>query len=251
MHMRDRGDDRFIGRARLDRASDVVKHALAVQASSVGLWNNGAFPSGVLQVPGRLSEEQRKRMQAQIKEQFAGTSNRAKVMLLDNNVTWSKLSVDPDDAQTLQTRQWLTSEICRLYEVPPPLIQDYQYNTFTNASTAGQWFSRFTLASWVKRFEATFSKAMLPEDSYLELDMGAFNRGDLGERWNAYSIALNAGVLSPDEVRRLEGYGGSAENNVSEDGDGNPGTNTGPDQGASGAPSGADSGESQGDEEEA
>ena len=55
MHMRDRGDDRFIGRARLDRASDVVRHALAVQASSVGLWDNGAFPSGVLQVPGRAS----------------------------------------------------------------------------------------------------------------------------------------------------------------------------------------------------
>ena len=243
MHMRDRGDDRFIGRARLDRASDVVKHALAVQASSVGLWDNGAFPSGVLQVPGRLSEDQRKRMQAQIKEQFAGTSNRAKVMLLDNNVTWNKLSVDPDDAQTLQTRQWLTSEICRLYEVPPPLIQDYQYNTFTNASTAGQWFSRFTLASWVKRFEATFSKAMLPEDSYLELDMGAFNRGDLGERWNAYSIALNAGVLSPDEVRRLEGYGGSADN-VRPD---TEGAGTGGDSESSDGDADGDSGASEGD----
>ena len=99
----------------------------------------------------------------------------------------------------------------------------------------------------MKRFEATFSKAMLPEDSYLELDMGAFNRGDLGERWNAYSIALNAGVLSPDEVRRLEGYGDRVEGDNLPDEPGDDGSAA--DQGASGAPSGANNGEGEGDEE--
>ncbi len=205
MHMRDRSDDGLIGRSRLARAGDVIATASELDMSVQALWHNGAFPSGAIKLPGKLTQDNRAKLRAELDQEFSGSSNRAKVLLLDSGMDWAGLSVDPDDAQTLQSREFQIAEIARLFEVPPPLIQDYSHNTFTNANTAGQWFSRFTLASWAGKFESAFQDLILDEDEYLELDMAAFQRADHGERWNAHAVALAHGVLTPDDVRRLEG----------------------------------------------
>ena len=43
-------------------------------------------------------------------------------------------------------------------------------------------------------------------DLELELDLSGFLRGDPKTRWDAHKIALEAGVLDPDEVRQVEGW---------------------------------------------
>jgi phage portal protein BeeE len=40
----------------------------------------------------------------------------------------------------------------------------------------------------------------------LELDMSGFLRSDPAERWNAWKIAVEAGILTPDEIRAEEGW---------------------------------------------
>ena len=206
MHMRDRTDDGITGRSRLSRCAATVGLAHDVLDAAIALWQNGAFPSGALKVPGRLPPDEKTRLRAQVEDQFTGSGNRAKFMLLDGGSEWERMDVDPKDNEALENRKFMIAEVCRIFEVPPPIVQDYENNTFTNASTAGQWFARFTLAGWARRFEAAFKRTLLPDNHHLELDMSAFARGDLKERWDAYKIALETGVLSPEDVKRLEGW---------------------------------------------
>ena len=205
LHMRDRTDDGFIGRSRLSRVAATVGLAHDVMDAAIGLWQNGAFPSGAVKLQGRVSPEERTRLREQLSEQFSGAGNRAKVMVLDQGSEWESMATDPHDAETLETRRFMVAEICRIFEVPPPLIQSYEFNTFTNSQEASRWFSNFTLAGWARKFEAAFARTLLPESQSLELDMSSFTRADHGERWAAHKIALETGVLQPDEVRRLEG----------------------------------------------
>ena len=206
VHLRDRSDAGISGRSRLSRCAATIGLTHDVLDAAIALWTNGAFPSGALTLPTRVAPEEKARLREQVSGQLAGAKNRASVMILDGGAGWERFSVDPKDAETLETRQFQVEEICRVFGVPPPIIQAYRHNTFTNAATAGDWFARFTLAPWARKFEAAFNRVMLPPEQSLELDMGAFHRADLQARWDAYKIALEYKVVTSDEVRRLEGW---------------------------------------------
>jgi len=208
IHLRDRTDDGYIGRSRLSRAAESVEGVNLANRHAREFLKHGASPSGVLETPGTLTAEQKSFLRTQFDERHAGASNAGRALLLDGGLTWKAAQMSPEDAELLETRKFGTEEICRLYQVPPPLVQDYSHNTFTNSETAGRWFAMFCLASWARKIEAEFSRSVFPTGGpfELELDLNGFLRGDPKTRWDAHAIALTNNVLDADEVRQVEGW---------------------------------------------
>ena len=202
-HLRDRTDDGYTGVSRLRRCSFAVALSKDVEAAAAALWGRGGFPSGALVSSGRLRPEQREQLEAQVQDEILGPGNRAKVLLLDSALSWEGIDTDPDKLQSLETRQHQVVEVARVFGVPPPIIQDYTHNTFTNSQEASRWFAMFTLASWARKLEAVLSP-LLP--GRLELDLQHFTRADVSERWAGYAVALDHGVLTPEEVKAMEGW---------------------------------------------
>lgn len=208
IHLRDRTDDGLIGRSRISRAGDAVTGALAANDFARNFLNNGAQPSGILEFPAKLTPEQFDMLRRQMDERHTGAKKAGRVMILDGGAQWKAAQISPEDAELLESRKFAVEEICRIYQVPPPLVQDYSHNTFTNSETAGRWFAMFTLAPWARKIEAEFGRSVFPAGSGLEmeLDLSGFLRGDPATRWNAHKIAIEAGVLDADEVRQVEGW---------------------------------------------
>jgi HK97 family phage portal protein len=206
--LKDRSDDGLLGRSRLSRAPDVIVNATSLQDFTVNGWQNGVTPSGAIEVESSLTEPQFKRLRSQIDSRHAGTGNAKRVMLLDNKATWKSISVSPEAAEVLLSRRFAVEELARVFGVPPPLVQDYTRNTFTNATTAGLWFASFTLIPWIRKIEAEFSRSVFGSSSgySLEIDMSGLTRGDFSARWAAYQIAIDKGILTVNEVREAEGY---------------------------------------------
>lgn len=208
IHLRDRTDDGMIGRSRLSRAAEAVEGVNLANRHARQFLNNGASPSGVLESLARIDPEQLARLREQFDSRFAGANNAGRALILEGGLTWKASQMSPEDAELLETRKFGTEEICRLYQVPPPLVQDYSHNTFTNSETAGRWFAMFCLASWARKIEAEFARSVFPTGGpyELELALNGFLRGDPATRWNAHAIALANNVLDPDEVRQVEGW---------------------------------------------
>jgi HK97 family phage portal protein len=206
-HLRDRSDDGLIGRSRISRAPDVIGNAMALQDFSGNAWRNQATPSGAIELPVSLGPEAAKGLLARLRETQAGTRNARSIMLLDGGATWKSLSVSPEDAEVLASRKFSVEELCRVLGVPPPIVQAYEFNTFTNAQQAALWFAQFTLAPWARKIEAEFSRSVFgASDHSLELDLSGLMRGDYEARWKANVAAVQAGILDADEVREVEGW---------------------------------------------
>ncbi|MBN8484128.1 MAG: phage portal protein [Sphingomonadales bacterium] len=208
LHLRDRTDDGLIGRSRLSRAGETVSGVAAANTFARGFLDRGGYPSGVLSYPGVMNAETKAEIQRSFAARHTGTQNVGRVLVLDNGLTWTTAAISPEDAELLESRKFGIEEICRLFQVPPPLVQDYSHNTFTNSETAGRWFAQFTLAPWARKLEAEFARSVFPANSGLELefDLSGFLRGDPKTRWDAHKIAIETGVLDPDEVRHVEGW---------------------------------------------
>jgi len=208
LHLRDRTDDGKIGRSRLSRAADTVTGVQAANTHANAFLANGASPSGVIEVPSVMGPEQRDRLRASFQQRHVGADKAGSTLILDGGMKWTAAQISPEDAELLETRKFGVIELCRLFQVPPPIVQAYENNTFTNAAQAGLWFATFCLAPWARKIEAEFARSVFPSGGpyELELDLSGFLRGDPETRWNAHKIAIEAGVLDPDEVRQIEGW---------------------------------------------
>lgn len=206
-YLRDRTDDGFVGRSRLSRAPDVLGNAIAVQDFAGHAWANQATPSGVVEVDARLTGDQYNSLHDRFKDRYAGTKKAGRTMILDNGLKWKSVSVSPEDAEVLASRKFSVEELCRLFQVPPPIVQSYEYNTFTNSAQASLWFAQFSLAPWAKKLESEFSRSVFLDDAQLEIDLSGLMRGDFQTRWAAWKIAVDTNILTVDEVREIEGWG--------------------------------------------
>lgn len=207
IHLKDRSDNGFVGRSRLSRAPDPINNAASLQDWSINTWRNAATPSGAVKVPQKLSQPVFDRLKDLIRDRHQGTANARGVLILENGAEWQSMSVSPEDAEVLASRRFSVEELARLFQVPPPLIQDYTHNTFTNSAQAGLWFAQFSLAPWCKKIEAEFSRSLFNgSEFYLEIDLSGLMRGDYAARWAAYDIAIKNGILDANEIREAEGY---------------------------------------------
>lgn len=213
IHLRDRSDDGLLGRSRLSRASEVVGAGIALQEATGALWRNGVFPSGALTVDGAMKPEQRKALRESLDSSNAGAGRHAKVLILEGGMKWQQITISPEDAEVLESRRFSVEEIARIFQVPPPIIQDYTHNTFTNSEAAGRWFAQFTIGPWVRKLEAEFSRAAISDDSThsVEFDLSGFMRGDYTARWQAHEIAVRNNILTRNEVREIEGWNPAAD----------------------------------------
>jgi HK97 family phage portal protein len=208
LHLRDRTDDGKIGRSRLSRAAETVQGVQAANTHARAFLDNGASPSGVIQSDSIIKQETADRLKAQFQTRHGGAGNAGSTLVLDGGLKWSPSQISPEDAELLETRRFGVEEIARLFAVPPPIIGDYKFNTFTNSAQAGLWFATFCLAPWARKIEAEFARSVFPTNGpyELELDLSGFLRGDPETRWNAHKIAIETGVLDPEEVRQVEGW---------------------------------------------
>lgn len=208
LHLRDRTDDGLIGRSRLSRAAETVAGVRAANTHAGAFLANGASPSGVIEVPGVLGPEAKQGLLEAFARRHEGATKAGSTLVLDGGMTWKASQISPEDAELLETRKFGVVEICRLFQVPPPIVQDYSHSTFTNAEQAGLWFATFCLAPWARKIESEFARSVFPTGSNyeLELDLSGFLRGDPATRWAAHKIAIETGVLDPDEVRQIEGW---------------------------------------------
>lgn len=208
LHLRDRTDDGLLGRSRLSRAAETIASVSASNTFARSFLEQGAAPSGVIEVAGTLKKEQRDSLREQFNSRHSGATKAGSTLLLDGGMTWKAAQISPEDAELLESRKFGVEEICRLFQVPPPLVQDYSHNTFTNSETAGRWFAMFTLTPMARKIEAEFARSVFPADEplHLELDLSGFLRGDPKTRWDAHKIAIETKVLDPEEVRQIEGW---------------------------------------------
>ncbi|MCC6718229.1 MAG: phage portal protein [Acetobacteraceae bacterium] len=210
LHLRDRSDDGLVGRSRLSRAADTVSAATDLQKWTVNLWRNQGTPSGAIKAKGPLKPDAHAQLRENITKSIAGARNAGRILILDNDTSWESMSISPEDAEVLASRRFSVEEICRIFSVPPPIVQDYTHNTFTNASQASTWFATLCLTPWARKIEACMAAGLFATTDAgmsIEVDLSGLLRGDAEARWQSHKIAVEAGILDPDEIREIEGWG--------------------------------------------
>ncbi len=210
LHLKDRSDDGYVGRSRLARAAGPVRTGLTQETFGEIIYANRATPSGLLSFSERLTADQKSMVQEQVQQAWTGVRKAGKLLVLDSDAKYTPVTVTPENLEMLATRRFSTEEIARMFGVPPPIVGIWDHSTFTNSETAGRWFAQFTLAPIIRKLEEAFRRSVFSAATRatheIEFDMTGFLRGDAEARWKAHEIAVKNKILSPNEVREVEGW---------------------------------------------
>ncbi len=126
-------------------------------------------------------------------------------LLLDEAMSAMQLSMTPEDAQVLSTRQFQVEEICRVYGVPPHKIGHMTKSTFNNIEHQELAYLRNTLHAEFTGTEAAVEQRLVPSASmYVEFHRDSFAKGDLKARTESYASAITNGWMTRNEARQRE-----------------------------------------------
>jgi len=206
LHIPGLGFDGIIGYSPIAMARDAIGMGMAAEEFGSKFFNNGAMPSGVLSHPGTLTDPARVReawMAA-----YGGSGNAGKVAVLEEGMRYDPISINPSEAQFIETRKYQLDEIARIFRVPPHMIGDLEKSSFSNIEQQSLEFVMYTLNPWVKRWEQAINKSLLlPSEKglyFCKMNVDGLLRGDYESRMNGYSIGRQNGWLSANDIRELE-----------------------------------------------
>lgn len=211
LHIRGFGGAPEGGLSTLAFARHAFGLATAIDRAAGTMFANGVRPSGLLKFDKWLTEEQADVAQRRMQEQFVGAMNAGKPMVLEGGVAWQQLTINPEDAQMLQSRGFSVEECCRFFGVPPFMIGHNEKSSGYPTSLEQQvlTFQKFALRRRLKRAEQAMEKQLLSAveraaGMTIEYNLEGLLRGDSAARSAFYQSALNNGWMTINEVRRLE-----------------------------------------------
>lgn len=210
-HVRGFGGNPLGGTSTLSACRQIFGGALNAERAANGVFANGARPSGVLSSPHPMKKDQRQEAEDLLAEKFVGAINAGRPMLLDNGLTWTQLTMTPEDSQMLESRRFSVEEICRVFGVPPHMIGHTENSTSWGTGLEQQTlgFQKFTLRRRLKRIEQALSKQLLTAIDRvggvtIEFNLEGLLRGDSAGRASFYQSMTQMGAMTINEVRALE-----------------------------------------------
>ncbi len=200
------GFDGLVGYSPIAMAKNAIGLAIAAEEYGSKFYANGAAPSGVLEHPGTLKDPARVRDSWQAT--FGGSTNSHKVAVLEEGMKYTPISINPSEAQFLETRKFQINEIARIFRVPPHMIGDLEKATFSNIEQQSLEFVKYTLEPWLIRLEQAMFRALLTKDEkkqyFFKFNVDGLLRGDYQSRMNGYATARQNGWMSANDIRELE-----------------------------------------------
>lgn len=194
-----------VGLAPIEYAAMTMGISLAAEEYGARFFAQGASLSGILTTDGTLTKEQARRMAKDFLTHHGGLGQSHLPLVLEGGLKFQPVSVPPEQAQFLATRQYQRGEIAMLYGVPPHLLGDTDRSTSWGKGIQDQKmdFVTFTLARYSRRFEAAWSQ-VLPRNQVIRFDYDGLLRANMVDRFNAYIVARTAGFLNAEEIREME-----------------------------------------------
>lgn len=125
---------------------------------------------------------------------------------------YQPLSMNPDDAQMLQTRAFHVEEICRWFRVPPFMVGHSEKSTSWGTGLEQQMlgFLTFALRPYLSRIEQGIKKSLLPPAErakyHAEFSLEGLMRADSAGRAALYASAAQNGWMTRNEIRELENW---------------------------------------------
>jgi HK97 family phage portal protein len=169
-----------------------------------GNWFTSAgVPTGVLKTNQMLNKAEAD----EVTSNWHNKQQNRQVAVLANGFDYQQIALSPRDALFTEVQDQQIQAVARLFGIPARLLLTSvpgASDTYTNLQDENQVFYRHTLMAYTDSITDALSNC-LPRGNRVEFDFEHLFKADVAARYDYYKTAIDAGILSPEEVRTKEG----------------------------------------------
>jgi len=196
------------GMARVEALKDNFGLSIALESYAARFFSNSATPQGIITFPGNLSGEQAENLRRNFDAAHRGLKRSHKTGVLSGGADWKVTGVDPEQSQLEMSRRLAVEDVARAFNIPNHMLGVQGSTAYASVEQDSIFFVQHTLRPIVQKLETAFSPLLneVPggELAFLRFNLDGLLRGDSQARANAYSIGLQAGYYTVNDIRRLE-----------------------------------------------
>lgn len=194
----------WYGQAPMESAAYAVDQHNEAMRWLQALLQNSARPSGALVSEGTLGDDEFNRLKAQMEEQYQGSKNGGRPMLLEGDMKWIEMGLGPNDMGITEIKNSAARDIALAFGVPPQLLGIPGDNTYSNYKEARLAFWEDTVLPLVH---------LIAQDWTAWIGNGLEIKPDLDEipaivdkRMTLWEMADASDDLTINETRELKGF---------------------------------------------
>jgi len=208
LHVPGPSTDGLVGMSLLTYAAATIRLGSTYDRFGLKFYENGATPTGIFEIDGFLKDEAYNRLKKDIDTRYTGLLNAGRPMLLEDGLKYKTLTINPIDAELLNSRKFQVEDICRFFRVQPHLVQHLEKSTNNNIEQQSLEFVMYTMLPHFKRVEDNINSQLLTprqraEGYYFEYNMASLLRGDQKSMSEAFAKGIQWGWFSVNDVRRM------------------------------------------------
>lgn len=215
LHVRAQSWSGLEGVSPVRAGAEAIGLAIQTERHAGKMFAQGTKPSGALKVAKPLSDEAFKRLKAQFDDQYSGTDNAHRTILLEDGMEWQQMGLSSTDSQLIESRKFQRSEIAMFFGVPPHMLGDVEKTTSwgSGIEQQGIGFVTYTLRPWLVNLAQSLERDLLGDDTSrsIRFETDELTRPGFLDRQNGLAIMRRAGVINANEWRAREGMNPRAD----------------------------------------
>lgn len=200
--------DGIMGVSTLAHARQTLGISTDSETHAAKFFKGGANMAGVLTVEGtRLNKEQKDQNYREWSARTdPDTGNPNGIVILEGNMKYQPITINPKDSQLLQSREFNVVDICRFFSVSPVKAFDLSKSSYATVEATQLGFLTDTVAPMLVKIEQELQrKLFLPSESgkaKIEFNTSGFLRADKAAQATYLKTMFNIGAMTPNEIRR-------------------------------------------------
>ncbi len=192
------------GKGRIDALKENIGLGIALQSFAARFFGGGTQTSGIIEFPGTLAKEQAKALVESFDSAHKGYRKAHKTGILSGGAKYVKTSTENNANQFLESREFAVLDVARAFQIPPHMLG---VTTGSQARASVEQlaidFVTNGLRPHIEKIERAFS-TLLPNQEFLKFNIDGLIRADFSTRMQGYSIGVQGGWLSINDIHRLE-----------------------------------------------
>jgi HK97 family phage portal protein len=201
----------FSGLSVVRLAKETLGLGLALEEHATRYFSNGAVLGGTLEFPesvGEIGTSTYKRLLASFNRDHGGVEKHHRWKILEFGAKANQLGATNVDSQFIEARRFVIEELARWLGLRPHTLGSLERAIKSNIEEQARELLMFDLLPWFVKWEQIITRdlIMAPQRYFAKFNVDMLLRGDTRARWEAYKVAIEHGVMSPDEVRSKEDF---------------------------------------------
>jgi HK97 family phage portal protein len=208
LHIKGLGFDGYTGYNVVAYHKEAIGYGQAVKEYGARFFGNDSTPGGILEHPSNLSKEAGDRLKKTWSDTQGGLKQSHRIAILEEGMKWTKMGVDPEQAQALEVQKYTVEDCSRIFQIPPHKLGSTEHTSYSSNEENNIDFITMTMLYWFRKWEEEVNyKLLLPSEQstmFCEILADALLRGNTVNRYNAYNVGRMAGFLSVNDIREKE-----------------------------------------------